>query len=37
MAIVDQYDYYYLDRRRQRPLPMILAQIHHADSSSLPS
>jgi len=29
--IVDQYDYYYLDRRRQRPLPVILAQMHDAD------
>jgi hypothetical protein len=31
--IVEQYDYYYLDRRRQRPLPVILAEMHDADSS----
>ena len=32
-TILDQYDYYYLDRRRQRPLPVILAQMHDADES----
>jgi len=31
--ILEQYDYYYLDRRRQRPLPVILAQMHDADES----
>ncbi len=29
--IVHQYDYYYLDRTRQRPLPVILALMHDAD------
>ena len=28
---LDQYDRYYLDRRRQRPLPVILAQMHDAE------
>ena len=29
--IVRDYDYYYLDRTGQRPLPVILAQMHDAD------
>jgi hypothetical protein len=28
MRVLDQYDRYYLDRRRERPLPVILAQLH---------
>jgi hypothetical protein len=27
-GVVDQYDRYYLDRRRQRPLPVILARVN---------
>ena len=27
-SVLTQYDRYYLDRRRQRPLPVILAQLH---------
>jgi hypothetical protein len=30
---VDQYDYYYLDRTRRRPLPVILALMHDADQT----
>ena len=29
--MLDQYDRYYLDRRRGRPLPVILAELHDAD------
>jgi uncharacterized membrane protein len=29
--VLTQYDRYYLDRRRQRPLPVILAQLHDAE------
>ncbi|MQA30855.1 MAG: hypothetical protein GEU82_13655 [Luteitalea sp.] len=29
--IIDRYDRYYLDRERQRPLPVILALMHDAD------
>ena len=28
MRVVDQYDAYYLDRRRERPLPVILARVN---------
>ena len=28
-----QYDRYYLDRRRQRPLPVLLARLHDADQT----
>jgi hypothetical protein len=31
VSMLDQYDRYYLDRRRQRPLPVILAQLHDAE------
>jgi hypothetical protein len=31
VSVLDQYDRYYLDRRRQRPLPVVLAQLHDAD------
>ena len=27
-TVIDQYDRYYLDRNRRRPLPVILAQLH---------
>ncbi len=29
--VLDQYDVYYLDRHRQRPLPVILARVNDAD------
>ena len=29
--VIDQYDAYYLDRRRQRPLPVILARVNDAE------
>jgi hypothetical protein len=28
IGVIDQYDRYYLDRRRQRPLPVILARVN---------
>src|SRR5205814_2977309 len=28
---IDQYDRYYLDRRRERPLPALLAQLNDAE------
>ncbi len=31
--VIDQYDRYYLDRRRERPLPVIVAQVHDAEST----
>jgi len=31
VRLVNQYDMYYLDRRRERPLPVILAQVHDVD------
>jgi hypothetical protein len=31
VSVLDQYDRYYLDRRRKRPLPVILAQLHDAE------
>ena len=31
--IVEQYDLHYLDRRRERPLPVILALMHDADNT----
>jgi hypothetical protein len=30
MSVLEQYDRYYLDRRRTRPLPVILAEMHDA-------
>jgi hypothetical protein len=33
LRAIDQYDAYYLDRRRQRPLPVILARLNDADGS----
>ena len=34
-ALLEQYDAYYLDRRRQRPLPVILARLNDADRHAL--
>jgi hypothetical protein len=31
IGVLEQYDMYYLDRRRQRPLPVILARLHGTD------
>ena len=31
IGVIDQYDLYYLDRRRQRPLPVILARLNDAE------
>jgi hypothetical protein len=31
--VIDQYDRYYLDRLRQRPLPVILAQVHDGENT----
>jgi len=31
VSVLDQYDRYYLDRRRDRPLPVILARLHDAE------
>ncbi|MEQ1758539.1 MAG: hypothetical protein ABL986_09490 [Vicinamibacterales bacterium] len=31
--VVDEYDYFYFDRTRQRPLPVILALMHDADGT----
>jgi hypothetical protein len=31
ITLLEQYDRYYLDRRRQRPLPVILAQLNDAE------
>jgi hypothetical protein len=31
VRVLDRYDAYYLDRRRERPLPVILAQLHDAE------
>jgi hypothetical protein len=33
--VLDQYDAYYLDRRRERPLPVILARIADAEQTRL--
>jgi hypothetical protein len=33
IRIIDQYDRYYLDRRRERPLPVILARVNDQGSS----
>ena len=33
VSVLDQYDRYYLDRRRERPLPVILAALHDAEHS----
>jgi hypothetical protein len=32
-SLLTQYDRYYLDRRRQRPLPVVLAQFHDAQNT----
>jgi hypothetical protein len=32
-SVLTQYDRYYLDRRRQRPLPVILAKLHDAENT----
>jgi hypothetical protein len=31
LSLLQQYDRYYLDRRRERPLPVVVAQLHNAD------
>jgi hypothetical protein len=31
--VVEQYDYYYFDRTRKRPLPVVLALMHDADGT----
>src|SRR5262249_21517046 len=31
VRVLDRYDAYYLDRRRRRPLPVVLAQLNDAD------
>jgi hypothetical protein len=31
--VLEQYDAYYLDRRRERPLPVILARVNDADKT----
>jgi hypothetical protein len=31
ISVIDKYDMYYLDRRRQRPLPVIRVEMHDAD------
>jgi hypothetical protein len=33
IKVIDQYDLYYLDRTRQRPLPVILVLTHDADKT----
>ena len=33
IRVIDQYDAYYLDRRRQRPLPVILARLNDPEQS----
>ena len=33
VSILEQYDMYYLDRRRERPLPVILARLNDADQT----
>jgi hypothetical protein len=33
ITVLDQYDRYYLDRRRARPLPVLLAELHDADAT----
>jgi hypothetical protein len=33
LRVIDQYDRYYLDRRRQRPLPVILARVNDQGES----
>jgi len=35
IKVIDQYDMYYLDRRRQRPLPVVLARLNDADGTRL--
>jgi hypothetical protein len=32
-TVIDQYDLYYLDRRRERPLPVILAKMHDEEKT----
>jgi hypothetical protein len=31
--LIDQYDRYYLDRRRERPLPVVLAELHDEEQT----
>src|SRR6185436_18564570 len=33
LRVIDQYDRYYLDRRRERPLPVILARVNDAEQT----
>jgi hypothetical protein len=33
IGTIDQYDMYYLDRRRERPLPVVLAKLNDEDST----
>jgi hypothetical protein len=33
ITLLEQYDRYYLDRRRQRPLPVVLAQLNDAEQT----
>jgi hypothetical protein len=33
IRVIEQYDAYYLDRRRQRPLPVILARLNDAEQT----
>lgn len=33
MRVLDQYDFYYLDRRRTRPLPVVLVAMNDANST----
>ena len=33
VSVLEQYDMYYLDRRRERPLPVILARLNDADET----
>jgi hypothetical protein len=35
VRVVNQYDAYYLDRRRERPLPVILAHVNDAQQTRL--
>ena len=35
VTLINQYDAYYLDRRRQRPLPVVLVQFHDPDRTRL--
>jgi hypothetical protein len=35
ITTIDQYDMYYLDRRRERPLPVVLARLNDAEKTRL--